>query len=84
MATCALDVNLVSKDIGPTCVDLTAFQPTALMPADSDVLLIKTPDCMTSANDETPKATVFKTGNMVNIPKRWRGGPISAVALPRP
>jgi hypothetical protein len=84
MATQARDATGRLTDIGPACVDLTAFQPIALMPADADVMLVRTPDCTTSANDTTPYAIVFKTSAQVNIPPRWRGGPISAVALPRP
>jgi hypothetical protein len=84
MATQALDGTGTPTDIGPVCVDLTAFQPTALMPADADVMLVRTTDCTASANDTTPYAIVFKTNAQVTIPGRWRGGQISAVALPRP
>ena len=83
MATQALDATGQPADIGPACVDLTAFQPTTLMPADSDVMLVRTPDCAASATDTTPYAIVFKTSEQVTIPQRWRGGAISAVALPR-
>jgi hypothetical protein len=82
MATQALDAQRIPKDIGTACVDLTQFQPTALMPADNDVMLVKTPDCTASATDTTPYAIVFKTGAEVTIPPRWRGGAISAIALP--
>jgi hypothetical protein len=82
MATQALDANRRATNIGPACVDLTQFQPTALMPADNDVMLVKTPDCTASANEATPYAIVFKTGAEVTIPRRWRGGAISAIALP--
>jgi hypothetical protein len=81
MAT-ALDANGNLQAIGPVCVDLTAFQPTALLPAGYDVMLIKTPDCTASATNTTPYAIVFKTNETVTIPPRWRGGPISALALP--
>ena len=83
MASVALDANRNTKDIGTACVDLTAFQPTALLPTDCDVMLIKTRDCLASATDATPKVIVFMTSQEVTIPQRWRGGLISAVSLPR-
>jgi hypothetical protein len=83
MATQALDANGNPTAIGLGCVDLTEFEPTALLPEDYDVMLIKTPDCTASATDTTPRAIVFKTSAEVTIPQSWRGGSISAVGLPR-
>jgi len=80
MAT-AFDAGEKSTVIGSTCVDLTQFRPTALLPDDYDVLLIKAPDCLANANAGTCYAVVYRRNAQVPIPPRWLDGSISAQAL---